>query len=613
LAVWSVRWRARRLSGRSPDLEEKVGRESENLRLEAERQKGIAERALASVQSRVEEMRRLDEAKTRLFANISHELRTPLTLTIGPLEDLRDGLHGPLPAEIRSEIEIAIRNAHRLLHLVNQTLDVARIESGQVHVRPRRADIVAFLKGIGLSFSYMIKRNQIAFRFESPPDPLFFHFDPDLLEKIVSNLLTNAFKFTPRGGSVKLVVASDEPEGPGAVRGIRISVRDSGPGIPGAELPHVFDRFYQVSEAGHVEAGSGLGLSLAKELVELHGGRLEARSEEGFGTTFVVTLPPAGELPPGERIEAGSPETGERIASPSLDALGTGREADRSPVAGQERSEEEEPSPPEEDDLTTVLVVDDDPDMRAYLRKHLERDYRIVEAADGKEGLEEARRRLPDLIISDVIMPGLDGHSLCKSIARDRELSFFPVILLTAKAATDHKIEGLEAGADDYLGKPFEMRELQARVRNLIQSRKRLRAGPGGPKTILASPVEAHSADDLFLEDVKSIVEGNLGDEGFTVEALAESMNLSRGHLHRRLRELLKQSPSEVIRCIRLDRAAQLLRAKSGTVGEIAYGVGFKSVSHFSRSFRDRHGCSPSEFMAAEPGSSRTGPPSEGG
>ncbi len=537
-------------------------------------------------------LRELDHARSRFFANVSHEFRTPLTLTLGPLDDLRAGLHGSLSPAMREQVELARRSAGRVLDLIDQILQLARLEAGRMPLRARRLDLCQIARDIGQAFAPLAERESLVLDVRTPGLPVTLYADPAHLEKVLSNLLSNALKFTPAGGAVRVTVEA----GPETAR---VMVRDSGPGIPATEMDRVFDRFHRVDGlASRSEPGTGIGLALAKELVELHGGSLSVESDEGFGSTFILRLPMGRRHLTSEQIvrvdETENPDVGV-VAASGLSA-NAGAE-----LTAPERVSDGEDA--EEDDVTTVLVVEDNPDVRAYLRRHLARTYRVLEAPDGERGLELARTRLPDLIVSDVMMSGLDGHALCRALKQDPETDFMPVILLTARAGVEDRMAGLRERADDYLTKPFDMCELLARVDNLIASRKRLRErfstpAPGGPLAVHASVVEVEPADQRFLEQVRETIEAHLGDESFSVERLAREVSHSRGHLHRRLRALVDETPSALIRRMRLERAAQLIEGEAGSIGSIAYAVGFKSVAHFSNRFQDHFGVRPSGYAA---------------
>ena len=573
-----------------------------------------------------EKLREIDRSRSRFFANVSHEFRTPLTLTLGPLDDLQAGLHGPLAPPMAAQVDLARRNAGRVLDLINQILDVARLEAGRMPLRARALDLGAFVGDLARTFAPLAERKGLAFEVLAPEAPVRVWADPEHLEKVLANLLSNAVKFTPGGGTVRVAVEADAPGHAAAARGAsarvasaRVVVRDSGPGIPAADLPHVFDRFYRVNESSaRMQPGTGIGLALAKELVDLHGGVLTAASEAGFGSTFTVALPLGrAHLAPDQIRDEPDAETGvaPRTPLPPIREPGGDGEAGKpvagKPVAGKpvaadlvdERLLRAGSIPDDDDDVTTVLVVEDHADVRAYILRHLEPAYRVVEAADGLEGLEKARALLPDLIVSDVMMPGMDGYALCRALKADPETDYIPVILLTAKAAPEDRLEGLREHCDDYLTKPFDPAELRLRIANLIAGRRRLRArfaaetpAPAEHDALHPQPVAGVSADAAFLEAVREQVEAHLGDDTFSVERLAEGVGVSRAHLHRRLREMLGQAPSEVIRGMRLERAGGLLAARAGMVSEVAYAVGFKSVAHFSNAFHARYGCRPSGY-----------------
>ncbi len=592
-AVWTVtRYRRNRLL-----LKHRV----EIDRLEAEKL-----RALERIEG--ENLRELDHARSRFFANVSHEFRTPLTLTLGPLDDLKAGLYGPLAAPMAAQVDLARRNARRVLDLIEQILDVARLEAGRMPLRARRLDLGTFVTGVAQGFGPLAERKGIALDVQVPDEgagsEAAVWADPEHLQKVVSNLLSNALKFTPEGGAVRVTVAAEE----GAVR---LAIRDSGPGIPAADLPHVFERFYRVDEsAARMQPGTGIGLALVKELVDLHGGTIEVESEAGFGSLFMVALRRGRDhLRPEDVVEDGEGQPLYGLPALAVAALAPDEvSGDGALDGGGEDSGDEEHS--DDEDVTTVLVVDDSAEIRAYVRRHLGGSgkaggYRVVEAADGAEGLAKARALLPDLVLSDVMMPGMDGFALCRALKADAETDFIPVVLLTARAEAEDRLAGLGEHADDYLTKPFDVRELRVRVDNLIASRRRLRerfasgaAWSGSDGGLHPAPVEVDSADAVFLERVRGAVEAHLGDEDFTVERLADAVGVSRGHLHRQLKALAGQAPSEAIRTMRLERAAQLLAARAGTVSEVAYAVGFKSVAHFSNSFEMDFDCRPSAYPA---------------
>lgn len=568
--------RMRHLRQRAQELDALVKARTAELRAEQTR----TEEALEQVRRQAEQLRSLDAAKSRFFANISHEFRTPLTLTLGPLEDLQDGAFSPLPGDVQEQVQLAHRNAQRLLRLINQLLDLSRLESGTIRLERKPVELGALLRGIAGAFAALAERKALAFTLALPDEAAHTEGDPARLEEVFVNLVGNAFKFTPDGGriDVRLEAAGDV---------CRVVVADTGTGIDPEDLPHVFERFYQGRRGQHPSTpGTGIGLALSHELVQLHGGTLAVTSTPGAGSRFTVTLPrsDAGALAapvPGE-VEDSTPAVpcpGEALPVPPHPTDATAPDEDR----------------------TTVLLVDDHPEIRAYVRRHLQPAYHVIEAPDGTTGLHLARTHLPDLIVADVMMPGVDGYDLCRAVKTDAALGFIPVILLTGRAAAEDRLAGLDEGADDYLTKPFDVPELRARIDNLIRQRRRLRAmlhaaPPPGP-----ADDGPPSADAAFVERVRGVVHAHLADETLNVEVLAGEVGLSRTQLYRRLKALTGQTPTDFIRTVRLAEAAHLLAHQAGTVSEVAYGVGFNSIAHFSRAFRAAYGMPPSEY-AAQPG-----------
>lgn len=548
-----------------------------------------------AAEKRSETLRQVDAMKSRFFANVSHEFRTPLTLTLGPLDDMAGGRYGPLSAPLAEQVDLARRNASRVLDLINQILDISRLEAGRTLLRAQPLDLGAFVETVAQPFHALADRKAMTFAVDRPEMPIEVFADPPQLEKVLVNLLSNALKFTPEGGTVRVSLTATDGSA-------CVTVRDNGPGIPTADLPHVFDRFYQVGTGAQTRLGTGIGLALAQEVMHLHSGTLTVESEEGFGSTFRVTLPLGrAHLTLEQIVEDADPWASDETA-PTLLAQPVGDAPD-----GQRNGPVQS-----SDDVTTVLVVEDHAEVRAYIHRHLAPTYRVLEAADGEEGLTLARDHLPDLVLSDVMMPKMDGFALCRTLKTDRATDFIPVLLLTAKAGREDKLEGLGELADDYLTKPFDPVELRARIANLIAVRTRLRErfqregmalalgddASTPPLRSVDAPVT--SADEAFLEQVYDGIDAHLSDETFSVQRLADTVGVSRGHLHRRLTALIGQTPSDLIRTVRLERAAALLAGRAGTVSEVAYAVGFKSVGHFSDSFLAERGCRPSEYAAHE-------------
>ncbi|GIV57188.1 MAG: hypothetical protein KatS3mg042_0101 [Rhodothermaceae bacterium] len=465
----------RRVEEQTRELREEKNRteaalhQTEIARREAEAQRARAEAARAVIEEQAERLRELDELKTRFFNNISHEFRTPLTLIVGPLENLLSRFHGRLDAALEDQLTLILRNARRLLRLINQLLDISRLESGKMTLRARPRNVVPFLSEIVTSFATLARERGISLSFEAARDELPLYYDADKLEKVCFNLLSNALKFTPTGGEVVLSVTDVAANETASY--VEIRVRDTGPGIPPHELPHLFDRFHQVEGiVSSVQEGSGLGLALARELVELHGGTILVESVVGQGTTFIVRLPQGRDhLTPDQIVDEdeapGSAHTFEVAEHEETVSVGA-------TLPGPEDSGQPSGSVTGPAGAPTILIIDDNRDIRAYLRSCLLPTYRVAEAVDGADALERLANVAPDLILCDVMMPRMDGYAFLQQVKEHPDFRHIPVILLTAKAATDWKIAGLEHGADDYVTKPFNARELLARIDNLLRLRR---------------------------------------------------------------------------------------------------------------------------------------------
>ncbi|MBD0255466.1 MAG: response regulator, partial [Cytophagales bacterium] len=558
----AVRWRGFRLEQVNRQLEETV----------AERTAQLA-RQHAQLREQSEKLREMDRLKSQFFANISHEFRTPLTLIIG----LAGKEGAALPPERAHDHAVILRNAHRLLRLINQLLELSRLEAGSARLRARPADLMPFLRQIAASFTSLAGQKRIRFTGNGSalPDgpgavPVHLYFDGEKLEQVVTNLLSNAFKFTPEGGAVDLSVAVVDDA-------VEIRVGNTGPGIPAGVLPYVFDRFYQAEGADSHE-GTGIGLALVKELVALHHGSVTVESTPGEQTTFTVRLPLGSRhLSPEERAEtAGPAEAPPLPAGFPAEAAGAVPE----PVA------DPEPGRP------VVLVVEDHPDLRTYVGSQFLADYQVLEAEGGEQGWQLAETHLPDVVISDVMMPGVSGLELLGRLKSSDKTSHIPVILLTARAGRENRLEGLGTGADDYLTKPFDAEELRVRVRNLVRTRQQLREKFTTGALLKPEQVELPSQQQVFLDKLRRVLEAHLDDALFGVEQLGEALGMSRSQIHRKLKAITNQSPSDLIRSYRLQRAADLIRQDAGNLSEIAWQTGFSSLSHFSRSFHEEYGCS---------------------
>ena len=539
-------------------------------------------RALAAqkdeIAGQADRLRALDREKTRFFTNITHEFRTPLTLMLGPAAQIAADTREPAT---RQQAALVQRNAQRLLHLINQLLDLGRLEAGQQALGVAPGDAVAFVRGLVGAFEPLAGQRGIGYSFEADLATLAVAFDADKLEKILVNLLSNAFKFTPSAGKVVVGLHWARAAGPGLPGWLALTVRDTGRGIAAAQLPHVFDRFYQADASDTREhEGSGIGLALAQELVALHGGTIALASEPGRGTTATVRLPlqPAAEAAPAPPAPTGALAGWAWPAPAPPDAGG---------LAGG-------PEPAPAPDAPLVLLIEDNADVRAYLRTVLAPAYQLLEAEDGAAGLALACAHLPDLVLTDAMMPRLDGYGLCRALKADERTSHIPVVLLTAKADLPSRLQGLGTGADAYLTKPFRREELLAQLRNLVLGRQQLQAAyrralaealPPGPPTL----------EEAFLARVRAAVEAALDDEALDVEALARALALSRTQLHRKLKALTGQAPGDFIRAVRLAHAHALLAGGAATVAEAAYRVGYGNPANFSTSFSRHFGYPPSE------------------
>jgi DNA-binding response OmpR family regulator/two-component sensor histidine kinase len=489
------------------------------------------------------------------------------------------------------------RNTRRLLQLINQLLDLSRLESGSMGLEVSRGNLARFVRVMVGSFSSLAESRHIDLSLQGTADAPVSYFDKDKVEKILYNLLSNALKFTDAGGKVSVSLnrvpgigaAASSTGRPGAGEYLRISVQDSGQGIPADQLEKIFDRFYQVDRPGvREQSGSGIGLSLVKELVSLHGGQLKVESRPGEGSCFTVLLPLYTTCPDGSKLLQQSADQPAELLQPDS--------------ARPDRSEEELPAPAPAlpgisgEALPLLLIVEDNDEIRTYIREVFEGHYVVAEACNGQEGLNQAVTLMPDVIVSDLMMPLMDGVELCCQLRQDARTSHIPLVLLTAKASVESRISGLETGADDYLTKPFHPAELMARVRNLVESRRQLRERFTREVKLQLKDITLTSVDEQFLSKVLAVVEENLGDGDFSVEDLEDKMSMSKMQLYRKLKALTDQSPSEFIRTLRLKRAASMISQRSGSISEIAYTVGFNNLSYFAKCFKEMHGVAPSEY-----------------
>ncbi|WP_026231639.1 hybrid sensor histidine kinase/response regulator transcription factor [Neolewinella persica] len=509
-------------------------------------------------------MEELDVAKTHLFTNISHEFRTPLTLILGDGQALYDQLSG----RARERAQRIRNGGQRLLWLVNQLLELAQADSGFLKLKPRLADILPFLRYNLEAFESLAQPRDIELRFRARMQVQWMDFDAERLQRVLSNLLVNAVRHAPDGGWVELsadllVTAEDEY--------LQITVRDNGPGIPPEELPLIFDRFHR---ATHNKGGAGIGLALVREIVQLMGGSIRAENAPGAGAVFTLLLPISQSAPLEE--------------SPTLEAIPLPADG----VTG--------PAPAAAPTNHSVLVIEDNDDLRRFLRACLADNYQLTMARDGVEGLELADDQEFDLIVSDVMMPRMDGFTVCQRLKAAPSTSHIPVILLTARVDLASRLEGFSRGADAYLPKPFDPRELRTRCEQLLRQRDRLRTYYRGllgtaPPDLTAPPPE-QPEEHAFIIRARTVVEAHLSDPDFSVEDLAREVHLSRSQLHRKLHQLVDMHTTRFIRSVRIQQARTLLRESSLTIAEIAYDCGFRDPDYFSRVFREEIGRTPSAY-----------------
>ena len=560
--------------------------------------------ALENERRETRRMHEMDMMKIRFFTNMSHELRTPLSLILAPVDKLLN--HTP-QSEPRRQYEMIRRNARRLLHLVNQLLDFRKMEEGELKLHLREGDVVRFIREISLSFIDLAERKNIRFSLQEEAGQLITRFDHDKLERILFNLLSNAFKFTPENGSVTVDVRAERKTLPSPAEPktssspaepktsssptagnepetlLTIAIADTGIGIQPDKQEKIFERFFQNEVPDTIlNQGSGIGLSITQEFVRMHGGRLSVTSEVNKGSCFTVLLPfKEIEIPGSSWIDPTPPDE---------------RRPDETPAPSKTVSRAV--SAP--NGAPTVLIVEDNEDFRFYLKDNLRGLFKIIEASDGKEGWKKVLAEQPQLVVSDISMPHMDGIQLCRKIRTDERTCQIPVILLTAMSGETIELEGLQTGATDYISKPFNFEVLLSKIRNVVEYnetvrktwQRRVETGP--------APVEMTSPDEVFLREVLAYIEKNIGDPDLSVEALSQQFHSSRSTFYKRLLLLTGKTPVELIRHIRLQRAADLLEKSHLTVAEIAYTVGFNNPKYFTQYFKSAFDCIPSAYRAGK-------------
>ncbi|MEO1259942.1 MAG: ATP-binding protein [Bacteroidota bacterium] len=557
-------------------------------------------------------LKELHATKSRLYTNITHEFRTPLTIIMGMAKQIRENPK----AHLDNGLDLIGRNGQQLLGLVNQLLDLSKLEGGKMELKPTHGDLVHFIKGEVEGMDSYARNKGIGLHFIPDMDHLDMSFDREKMQQVVANILSNAIKFTPHGGNVYVNMSANDNDPGTASRRLTLKIRDTGKGIPSHALPKIFDRFYQVDGSSTREGeGSGVGLSLTKEIVELMGGEIKVKSWEGTGSEFIVYLP----IKKKGRLTLSPPSTAQPSATKHA---GTDSKAEQLPAAPVILPlQETKPTPTilpaaftEDDDrLPTLLLIEDNPDVVAYLATCLQDQYKMLVGKDGQEGLEIALDRIPDIIITDVMMPRKDGFEVSKILKNDQRTSHIPVIMLTAKADMESKLEGLEQGVDAYLSKPFNKEELLLRLKKLLEGRRKLQQYYQSVAGLAPAPVpskengqtvakkETTEQEDYFVIKVRRSVENHLDDYEFNVEKLCRDVGMSHSQLHRKLSALTGLSANKFIRSIRLNKAKELLREQPPmTVTAVAMDCGFNDPGYFGRVFKKEYGMTPMEWQEGE-------------
>ena len=539
-----------------------IEKQAENL------EKTVKERT-AEVQNQADKLRELDTFKSRFFINLTHEFRTPLTLILGPAERIHSQNIDP---KTKNDTSLIVKSAKRLLKMINQLLDLSKLEAGKMEVNNSPQELVSLLKNISGSFETLANEKQITLHFSTNIEQCTANADRPKIENIFYNLLSNALKFTPNGGyiSMDLTFSNDNN-----LSQMQAQVADTGTGISAKKLPFIFDRFFQAdSSDSRPQEGTGIGLALTKELIELLNGSIDVQSEEGIGTKITVRLPVkilSDQQVPAQVQMATNNEPGQlELKTGKLPFLQSA-------------------------DSNLILIVEDNLDLRTFIRSSLSGNYRIMEAENGEEGIMLAMENIPDLIITDLMMPGKDGYQLCTAIKNNEKTSHIPVIILTAKVDVASRITGLQTGADAYLRKPFYEPELLAQIENLIGLRHSLREKYKSKNLWLTETENLPSMEQAFLSKVRNALEARLSDETYSADLLGSDVGLSRTQFHRKLKALINQTPGDLIRTARMDKAMELLQKNAGTVAEIGYAVGYGNPSNFSTSFTKHFGFPPSE------------------
>lgn len=511
---------------------------------------------------------------------MAHELRTPLSLIIDPLEKV---LHdNSIGATTKNYFMVMQRNAKRLYNLTNQLLDFRKIETGQLEVVKTVNDIVSHLRKIYGSFESQALQNKISYEFHSSADSLNFSYDYEKVETIFYNVISNAFKYTPNNGKISIQLNFvDEPfNSQKEYSCIEIKIADTGKGIKPDSLVHIFEMFYKEKDnSGENFKSYGIGLAFTKELIELHNGVISVESEVGNGACFTVKMP---------CVQMKSDVQKKESETPKINLL-----EKLQPSISEELSDNKE----ENQNATSLLIVEDNEDIRSYLAAELSSGYTVYEAPDGLDGYDKACEYLPDLIISDIMMPGMDGIELCKKLKSDVKTSHIPVILLTARQSEQNVIEGYETGADAYVIKPFSTAILNSQIQNLIETRAKLKELFGKGTVLDVKAITNNVTDEAFVNKAIEAIQENIEDTNFNSETLAEKLKMSRALLYKKIKALTDMTVHNFITTVRINKAAELLLSGEFNISEVAYKVGYTDTGNFSRSFTKQVGCRPSNYI----------------
>ena len=555
---------------------------------------GVSRYTLNQLKHKQEMMKRehaeqINEAKLQFFINISHEIRTPMTLILSPLERL---ISENTDSDKQKVYQMMYRNSQRILRLINQLMDIRKIDKGLMFVKFSETDLIGFIDDLMQTFEYLANKRHIDFIFEHPQAPLNVWIDQNNFDKVLLNILSNAFKFTPDNGKIMVALRTgvDENE-EGPLRNyFEIVVSDTGIGIEENKIEKIFERFYQIdNDQTKSNFGTGIGLHLAQSLVTLQHGVLSARNKiDGQGSEFIIRLPMGGAHLSEMELATNTPSQPMTAINLTPQNMPTYDELINNVDSSKIRPKTN----------YRVLIVEDEDEIRQYIRQELSDTYKIFECANGKDALDFILSEKPNLVISDVMMPEMDGITLCKKLKSNININHIPIILLTAKATDEDKAESYDIGADAYISKPFNISLLKKRVANLIENRERLEVKPSdtAENKQLIKPITLRSSDQILLEKIIKIINENIADSDLNVEMLASGVGMSRVHMHRKLKELTNQSARDFIRSIRLKQAAELLSTKKIGISELAYALGFSNLSHFSNSFHEFYGMSPKEY-----------------